>query len=294
MSSRITCTTISLSVADSSLSATLDVRSLDGLIPRPVVIVTHGFRVHKDWGFIPRVCAALARAGAHVVSYNSRYNGYSGEHSESFSEDVFALNTIEKELEDAHAIVSAAENHTLLPSGYSSNGEIMMVGHSRGSAIALLTAAGSQSISACALWSPIARLNRYTERQKQLWRARGYVRVPESDRGPAFRMNVEFLDDLEYHREQYSLEGAIKRFGKRTALIVGEQDLATPPTEARVLLAAANSPLVTLHEIPATGHTFSMPDNDAPLSAPCIEAIHLTCSAFGLDSHDIDSNAHDY
>ena len=295
----VQCTTRTLFHSDSSLPITIDVRTaIDSKRDRdkngeqeqgqpqqlPIVVFIHGFRVHKDWGFIPRVCAALARSGAHVVSYNSRYNGYSGEHSEHFSEDVFALNTIEKELEDAHAIVSAAENHTLLPSGYSSNGEIMMVGHSRGSAIALLTAAGSQSISACALWSPIARLNRYTERQKQLWRARGYVRVPESDRGPAFRMNVEFLDDLEQHRDAYSLTHAMKTFSGASAIIVGTQDLATPPAEARELFAAAPLGRCFLTEIPATGHTFGMPDYDAPLSPACMEAVRVTTDVFNAVS----------
>lgn len=284
MTDHVRCITRTLPLPDSTLGLTIDIRSLGGTEPRPVVVFTHGFRVNKDWGFIPRVCAALARAGAHVISYNSRYNGYLGLRSESFSEDFFALNTVSKELEDVSVILDAIGNDLLLPDGYERDDRIMMTGHSRGCAIALLSASRRADIDACALWSPIARLHRYTERQKQLWRARGFVRVPESDRGPAFRMNAEFLDDLERHREEFSLTAAMSRFPGRTALIVGAQDLATPPSEARELHRAAPASRSTYVEIPATGHTFGMPDTDAPLSKPCMEALRQTALVFDLSA----------
>ncbi|MFM8569128.1 MAG: alpha/beta hydrolase family protein [Candidatus Kapaibacterium sp.] len=289
MSHDILCTTRILRIPDSDLACTVDVRSMGGTSPRPVVVFIHGFRVHKVWGFLPRACDALARAGAHVISYNSRYNGYLGLRSESFNEDLFALNTVSTELADADIVLDALDRDLLLPEGYARDGQIMMAGHSRGCAIALLTAARRPDVRACALWSPIARLLRYSERQKQLWRARGYVRVPESERGPAFRMNAAFLDDLEEHRKEFSLTEAMARFDGRSALIVGAQDLATPPSEARELHRAAIFSQCTYVEIPATGHTFGMPDLDAPLSASCLEALRQTALVFNLPYPPVDA-----
>lgn len=260
-------------------SLTVDVRSASTEAALPAVIVVHGFRVHKDWGFLPLVCDTLAAAGMHVISYNSRLNGYEGDRSQRFDEDAFARNTVRQELQDLCDVIDALNAKTLLPSHCLHDGRVFMMGHSRGSGIALL-ATTKRTIHACALWSPVSSFDRYTDRQKSLWLERGYVRVPMSSRGPAFRMNAEYLHDLMQHHEEYSLTNAIASFAGDVAIIVGEQDMATPPDEARELHRAAPVGRCALHVVSATGHTFGMHDTASPLSAACAEATRITRELF--------------
>ena len=47
-----------------------DVRYAEGPAPRTAIIVVHGFKGYKDWGFFPHLCERLAIAGHAVVSFN--------------------------------------------------------------------------------------------------------------------------------------------------------------------------------------------------------------------------------
>ena len=47
-----------------------DVRIPDGPPPRSAVVVVHGFKGFKDWGFFPYLCQRMAAAGHAVVSFN--------------------------------------------------------------------------------------------------------------------------------------------------------------------------------------------------------------------------------
>ena len=52
-----------------------DVRRPARGVPRSAVIVAHGFKGFKDWGFFPYLCESLARDGHLVVSFNTSLNG---------------------------------------------------------------------------------------------------------------------------------------------------------------------------------------------------------------------------
>ena len=60
-----------------------DIRYCNTSDIRPAVVVLHGFRVHKDWGFYPYICSQLALAGAIVINFNFSMNGFELDNAES-------------------------------------------------------------------------------------------------------------------------------------------------------------------------------------------------------------------
>src|SRR5512146_1110508 len=71
------------------------------------VVVCHGFKGFKDWGFFPAIAERLARAGFAVVSFNFSGSGI-GADEESFSEvERFGRATFSHHLEDLDIVLGA-------------------------------------------------------------------------------------------------------------------------------------------------------------------------------------------
>ncbi|MEK3880091.1 alpha/beta hydrolase family protein [Paenibacillus sp. FSL M7-0420] len=47
-----------------------EVRVPVGTAPKPVLLISHGFRGHKDWAFWPEVSGRIAGSGFYTVSFN--------------------------------------------------------------------------------------------------------------------------------------------------------------------------------------------------------------------------------
>jgi len=52
-----------------------DVRTQEKGADRPAVVICHGFKGFKDWGFFPHLAARIARAGMTAVSFNFSGSG---------------------------------------------------------------------------------------------------------------------------------------------------------------------------------------------------------------------------
>ncbi|HLQ22774.1 MAG TPA: hypothetical protein VK132_06200, partial [Gemmatimonadales bacterium] len=63
----------------------IDVRTGGRESSRPAVVVVHGFKGFKDWGFWPEMASRLRSAGYGVVRFNFSHSGI-GPDLETFSE----------------------------------------------------------------------------------------------------------------------------------------------------------------------------------------------------------------
>jgi alpha-beta hydrolase superfamily lysophospholipase len=259
-----------------------DIRYLNTVTSKPVVIVLHGFRVHKDWGFYPYLCEQLALSGAIVVNFNFSLNGFELS-NEELDIHRFSKNTVTQELDDAKTVLNKILSDTFLPieAQWMWTKEMYLLGHSRGAGIALLIADGAAVVERLVLWSPLSTFDRYTDRQKEVWRQRGYISAPESSLGRAFRIDTQYLDDIEKNQENYSLSRIMSTINIPVSLIVGEQDMATPVSEAEEL--SKNRAIQTKVEIiPQTGHTFGTTHPFSGATEALAKAISLTKEALDL------------
>ena len=53
----------------------VDVRAGGRAAPRPAVVIVHGFKGFKDWGFFPPFAERVARAGMTAVTFNMSGSG---------------------------------------------------------------------------------------------------------------------------------------------------------------------------------------------------------------------------
>lgn len=234
----------------------------------PVVILLHGWKGFKDWGFFPYAAEKIAVAvdeqnslvAACVVTFNFSFNGMR-EGSDIVSEpEDFARNTLSRELnETLRVIEEVTTNQLSFTQAFTRwNGQIVLVGHSRGGGIALLASARSPIVTRVITWASVATFIRYTERQKQKWRARGYTEIEHQRTRQVLRMNVGFLDDLEKNADQLNPQKAIAELSIPTLIIHGKVDVTVNPREAQKLLDSSHHELTSLKLINHAGHTFGV------------------------------------
>lgn len=228
-----------------------DVRLAEGPPPRSAVLVVHGFKGFKDWGFFPHACARIAADGHAVVSFNLSHNGI-GPDLETFSElELFAQNTLSLELDEVLWMLDQLLDEDLVPRRPERVG---VLGHSRGGGQAILAAGEDSRVDALVTWAAVADFDRWTEDAKARWRADGRTWVLNSRTGQQMPLDVGLLDDFETNRDRLDVGTAAARIGCPWLIVHGTGDVTVPADEARSLARVARSGELVL--IDGAGHTF--------------------------------------
>lgn len=72
---------------------------------KPIILIIHGFKAHKQWGFFPYICDYFAQHGAIAICCNLSLNGYGSKSDALMYPHKFASNTITRELSDIQEIM---------------------------------------------------------------------------------------------------------------------------------------------------------------------------------------------
>jgi len=229
---------------------------LKNLETSPCLIFVHGFKGFKDWGFGPYLGKFFADKGFFVVTFNFSHNGV-GESRTEFDElDKFAKNIFSLEISELTELIDAYKNGFF---GKTKNQKIGLVGHSRGGAISLLTASQKKDVNALAVWSSVAKLDRYSERQKENWKKKGVFEVLNQRTKQVMRLNLSLLEDIEKNGDTtLNIKRAVADLKRPLLLVHGEQDLAVPIVEGEQLFNWSDKTLTEFQKIPAAGHTFDI------------------------------------
>jgi len=213
--------------------------------PRALVVIVHGFKGFKDWGFFPWLGEHLTHH--HIVScrFNMSRSGM-GESPETFERlDLFAGDTYSKQLADLRVVVAHARSQfPTLP--------LFLLGHSRGGGIALLGAEGVQGVIT---WSAIARADRWDEATKAQWRRDGFLDVVNARTKQVMRASTEILDDYEANARRLDILSAAARLEVPLLIVHGARDESVPVSEAREIAARATA--ASLCIIGKASHTYN-------------------------------------
>ncbi len=185
------------------------------------IVVCHGFKGFKDWGFFPYLSEQLARrTRCLTISFNVTGSGI-GVRSDEFTElERFGRNTFTKELEDLEVVLDGLTVGRLGEMSVPSASRIGLVGHSRGGSTSLLKASRRRQVRSLVTWA------------------------------------ANLLDDLRAHRERLDVLGAAGSLKIPYLVVHGTEDEAVPVSEAEALAAAAGE-LATLSLIDGAGHTMN-------------------------------------
>lgn len=220
------------------------------------IIFVHGFKGFKDWGFGPYIGDFFAKKGFNSILFNFSHNGIGNNFLEFTEFDRFAKNTFSREIRELSEIVNAVRDNFF---GIGSDGKIGLLGHSRGGAISLLTSSKRNDIFAIALWSSIANLDRYSKRQKEMWRKNGSFDVMNTRTKQIMKLNVDLLYDIEQNIDgSLNIENSVKKIKIPLLIAHGDQDLAVPIREAEQLYEWADKSNTELYKIYGTGHTYDI------------------------------------
>lgn len=219
------------------------------------LVVCHGFKGFKDWGFFPHLSRQLAlRTGFLTASMNFTGCGI-GEDPERFTElDRFARNTIGRELEDLEAVMDRLAAGRAGEADFEPVSRFGLFGHSRGGATVVLKAAARRQVEALVTWSAVAELERYEQRYMEQWEAGETAYVHNARTGQDMPLRRNLLDDLRGNRGRRDVLRAARTLATPWLVVHGEADEGVPVKDARQLAEAAGGN-ACLEIIPGAGHT---------------------------------------
>jgi dienelactone hydrolase len=252
-----------------------DVRVPEGPPPRSAIVVVHGFKGFKDWGFFPHVCDRLAASGHGVVSFNLSHNGV-GEDLLEFTElDRFGANTLSLELDDVLFMVDQTLAGEVLPFRPRS---VCVLGHSRGGGQAVLAAAADDRIDAIATWAAVSDFDRWSPEVKDEWRADGRIWILNSRTGQQMPLDVGLLEDFEAHRARLDIGAAAAAVEVPWLIVHGRNDETVSVDEGRALARAARQGRLVL--VDGAGHTFEARHPFAGSTPQLDQALDATVAHF--------------
>lgn len=231
----------------------ISVRGAGRKSPRPAIILLHGFKGFRSWGFFPTLADRLARAGFTVVSYNASGSGVDANGEFSFP-DRFGHNTYSAELADLRGMLGALWAGEL---GVVPPTKLGLMGHSRGGGVALLQATKDPRVDALVTWATIGMVDRWSAGAKADWRARGRLDVVNSRTSQVLPLYLEVLEEVEQQRSnRLDLEMAAREVKAPWLLLHGEEDDSVPTAESERLYAASGRVTTELKIVTGAGHTF--------------------------------------
>jgi dienelactone hydrolase len=231
-----------------------DLRLPESHGPHPVVVVCHGFKGFKDWGFHPWIGEHLAAAGVAALHFNFSRNGVRTADGDIEDLDAFRKNTLSIERDDLDTVLDAVLagrlDSALDPS------RLGLMGHSRGGGIALLGAAERPEVKALVTWAAVSHFDRIADEATIAeWRRTGVYEVLNARTGQILPMGLDFLDDIIGNRARLALLSAARRLHSPWLVVHGTADETVPFAEAEEL-AAAGGGRARLTVIDGAGHTF--------------------------------------
>lgn len=241
----------------SELSIRGDVRSdSDRDDHAAAIVICHGFKGFKDWGYFPYVSEQLAqRTGRPVISFNFSGNGVGADLLNFTELDLFEANTFSAELDDLGIVLDAAASGDL-PLLTGSTNRFGLLGHSRGGGIAILKAAEDDRVASLVTWAATASFDRWSEEMKAEWRRTGRFEVLNMRTKQVMPLGLGLLEDFEQHAERLDIQSAASLLNVPFLIIHGTADESVDVSDADRLAAAASEGSARLERIDGAGHTF--------------------------------------
>jgi len=232
------------------------------------VVLCHGFRGFKDWGFIPFLAERLTREGLSAVAFNFGGSGIA-DRSGAFAEpERFRRNTYGRELGDLALVIDWIQRRrggTAPPIG--------LVGHSRGGAIALLHAARDPRVHCVATLAAPPRIGEWSSDRFAAWDRGEDAVVRDFRTRTELRIAPDLYSDFRANRDRYDVDLAVGSLAVPLLILHGDRDRVVPPGAARTLARLAAAATTEVRLIEGAGHTFQAGDTNRRTPPPLLDML---------------------
>ncbi|WP_428276764.1 alpha/beta hydrolase family protein [Candidatus Palauibacter sp.] len=241
------------------------------------IVVCHGFKGFKDWGFFPHLCERLAeQTGIPVVSFN--FDG-SGVRDSDFDDlKAFSHNTFSRELWDLEAILDGLASGRLGDVEVSPATRFGLLGHSRGGATCILKAGLRSQVRGLVTWASISSVTRY-ESFADRWEAGETVIIPNARTKQDMPLERNVLDDMRANRERLDVLASAASLRIPVTVVHGTADESVPFSDAW-RIADAVGDLARLVGVDGGTHTFQAGHPFAGATPELEEAIDASVELF--------------
>jgi pimeloyl-ACP methyl ester carboxylesterase len=229
-----------------------ELRARKGPTPRSVVVLCHGFKGFKAWGFFPPLARSLARRGHAVVSFDFSRSGVGADGVDGSAPDLFREGTHSRNVDEIRMVIDAVTGGALFPKRPE---RIGLFGHSRGGGEAILAAQEDGRVDALVTWSAIAAVERWSDEEVGAWERGETVYVQNTRTGQRMPMGPGFWRDIAAHRERLDIIRAAGRLRIPWLIAHGDADETVAPASARILFETAGEEAELLL-VEGAGHTF--------------------------------------
>lgn len=245
---------------------------------KPIVIVVHGFKSFRRWGFNPFLLQKFNEAGFNSLAFDFSRNGIADEEKMLYDVDIFRKNTVGVCIDDLNSILDHLPINEELAEYW--NGDIYLCGHSMGGAISILCSQNRAEVKKISLWGAISKWDRNTRRQKNEWKEKGFMEFKENSTGQMLYLDYSYLEYKEVNKEKIDIRENLRNLDIPIQVIHGEQDFTVPAKEGEILFKKAKNPKSELHIISKTGHTFGIRHPMKESNKGLEEAVNFTVNYF--------------
>lgn len=224
----------------------------------PGIVILHGFKGFKDWGFFPDLSVRLAESGYVAISFNFSRNGIGADPKKFTELEKFSENTISQELDDVDTVLAAIAEGELAPKAIDRE-RLGLIGHSRGGGVGIIAAAEhDEAIQCLVTWATVATFERFTAAQIDQWEKQGYIEIENVRTGQLMPVKKTFWDDLKQNADRFNLEHAAAALAAPSLFLHGDDDRSVPMSESERMYTHCGAAAKHIEIIEHADHTFGI------------------------------------
>lgn len=237
----------------------------------PLVVFAHGFRGHKDWGFIPFLFKEATARGFAAVKFNFSHSGVVPPSQSVSGIELFKDNKLKYELEDYEILFESLAGGEIPGSSDIALHKSALVGFSRSGSTALLYCANQRTATVRARISTLCTIGApaewfpFTDEEMETWRNAGKLEFTDFSTGSKIHLSDSVLIDLETNKIRYDPVIAAGRINIPWLLVHGALDKTIPPEQAHILFEHSDQRLTNLQVIDGASHSLN---SAKPFSKP--------------------------
>lgn len=207
--------------------------------PRPIVVLVHGFKGFRRWGFWPAMAERFTRDGLACVGFDLSHNGVGPGGLEFDEPELFERNTFARELFDLQQVLAAVRERRLPHADELLPDRLALLGHSRGGGLVVVTAADDPAIRAVVALAPIASNRRLAPDDVESGLARGFHPVVNTRTGQVLHLGRDALLEIQGRDDLADFTVHAARLAAPLLVVHGTADPAVSVDDGRRLAAAA-------------------------------------------------------